>query len=296
MRRMLCIGECMLELAPAGEADLYRAGFAGDTFNTAWYARRLAPSELEVAYLTAVGDDAVSDRMERFFRDAGIVPEVARRAGMSVGLYMVSVRNGERSFSYWRSASAARTLADDLERLPGLGPDDIAYFSGITLAILPEAGRARLLGAIDRARAEGVRVAFDPNLRPRLWPSAEVMRDAIMEGARRADIALPSFEDEAAWFGDTGIEATAERYAAAGAAVVAVKDGARPVLVRHPGGTERVAPPPAREVVDSTAAGDAFNAGFLVGLEAGLAPAEAARRGCELSARVIAHRGALAEV
>ena len=296
MTRLLCIGECMLELAPAGAPDTYRAGFAGDTFNTAWYASRLGQTGLEVAYLTAVGTDSVSQRLEDFTRSAGIVPEFIRRPDRTLGLYMIELSNGERSFAYWRGQSAARTLADDLDALPGIGPGDLVYLSGITLAILPEAGRARLLALLDRERAKGVRVAFDPNLRPRLWPAPEAMREAVMAGARLADIALPSFEDEAAWFGDRDPEATAARYAGAGAGLVAVKDGPNPVLLREGDSLLRVAPDRVEPVIDSTAAGDAFNAGFLVGLEAGLSPTEAARKGCALSARVITQRGALAEV
>jgi len=296
-RRLLCIGECMLELSQAedGAADLFRAGFAGDTFNTAWYARRIAGPEVEVAYFTAVGTDDVSRRLERFVRDAGIVPIFTRRADRTIGLYMIHLARGERSFSYWRDASAARTLADDLDDLPGLSHGDMVFFSGITLAILPPDGRTRLFAALDHARAAGVRVAFDPNLRPRLWGSADVMRQMIMAGAARADIALPSFDDEAAWFGDADIAACAARYATVGATTVAVKNGAEPVLLSHAGRTEQVAPEPMADVVDSTAAGDAFNAAFLMALEAGLTPAEAARQGCLLSAKVIARHGALVD-
>lgn len=296
MTRLLCIGECMLELAPAVAPETYRAGFAGDTFNTAWYARRLSPAGLEVAYMTAVGQDNVSQRLEEFTRAAGIVPEFARRPDRTLGLYMIELRDGERSFAYWRGQSAARTLADDLADLPGIGPGDMVYLSGITLAILPEEGRARLLAALDRARADGARVAFDPNLRPRLWPSADAMRATVMEGARRADIALPSFEDEAAWFGDTDLAATAARYAAAGASLIVVKDGPRPVLLRTRDGMAWVSPRPATQVVDSTAAGDAFNAGLLIGLETGLSPTDAVRQGCDVASKVITHRGALAEI
>lgn len=296
MTRLLCIGECMLELAPAGAPDTYRAGFAGDTFNTAWYARRLARPELEVAYLTAIGTDAVSLRFEDFTRAAGIVPDFTRRPDRTLGLYMIELRAGERSFSYWRGQSAARSLADDLDRLPGVGLGDMVYLSGITLAILPDAGRARLLAALDRARGDGVRVAFDPNLRPRLWASTDAMCAAVMDGARRADIALPSFEDEAAAFGDADPAATAARYAKAGAGLVAVKDGPNPVLLREDGISSHIAPRRIETVIDSTAAGDAFNAAFLVGLWNGLSPAEAARQGCAVAAKVIGQRGALAEI
>lgn len=293
MKRLLCIGECMLEMAPAGEDGLYRAGFAGDTFNTAWYARKLAAPEVEVAYLSAVGTDDPSARLAAFTRAAGIVPEFGKRADRTIGLYMISLENGERSFSYWRATSAARTLADDLETLPGLTAGDMVFFSGITLAILPEAGRKRLYAALDRARDQGVRIAFDPNLRPRLWHSTDEMCRTIMEGAARADIALPSFEDEAAYFGDADSAACAARYRSAGAATVVVKDGANEVYLLHEGAVITVCPDPVAEIVDSTAAGDAFNAGFLVGLDGGLTLEDAVRQGCRLSARVITQRGAL---
>ena len=133
------------------------------------------------------------------------------------------------------------------------------------------------------------------NLGRRLWPSVEIMRTSIMQGASVADIALPSYEDEAAHFGDADPEACAARYRDAGAVTLAVKDGARPVLVVHEGAARRVVPVPV-EPVDSTAAGDAFNAAFLIALAQGDSPDAAAARGCALSAKVIAQRGALVAV
>jgi len=111
--RVLAIGECMAELAPTGAAGDLRLGFAGDTFNTAWYLARCAP-DVEVSYLTAVGDDAISQNMRAFMQDAGINDTHVRTSpDRTVGLYMITLDKGERSFSYWRGQSAARTLADD---------------------------------------------------------------------------------------------------------------------------------------------------------------------------------------
>lgn len=293
--RFLSIGECMIEMAPQ-EAGGYAMGYAGDTFNTAWYARRVAGAGIEVAYLTAIGDDAASQGLAAFIRASGVTPEIRVRPGRTIGLYLITLSEGERSFSYWRSTSAARTLADDLEELPGVGPGDMVSFSGITLAILPEVGRDRLLAAVTRARARGARIAFDPNLRPRLWPDADAMRRWIMEAAAVSDIVLPSYEDEAAAFGDATPSETAQRYAGAGAAMVVVKNGPGPVILQGAGDLVEITPLPPPRVVDTTAAGDSFNARFLIGLLEGEPPGEAARAASDLAGRVIGHRGALAEV
>ncbi|PPB80829.1 2-dehydro-3-deoxygluconokinase [Albidovulum inexpectatum] len=299
-RTLLSIGECMIELAPRSE-DCLTMGFAGDTFNTAWYARRsLRPGDdIDIAYLSAVGDDTPSMRMTDFIRDAGIRPILRVRQGRSVGLYLISLNNGERSFSYWRDSSAARSLADDLEELPVKGQGDLVFISGITLAILPQAGRKRLYAALENARRNGVTVAFDPNLRPRLWSDTDEMRREIMRAASLADILLPSHEDEATHFGDRDPHATARRYLAACSApgaMVVVKDGPGPVRI-YAGGTHWDVPTvKSPHVEDTTAAGDSFNGRFLVGLMRGEPVAEAARAACQLAAQVIGKRGALVAV
>jgi len=293
--RIVAIGECMVELAPAG-AELFAMGYAGDTFNTAWYLRHLLPAA-GIDYLTAVGTDAMSEAMVSFMTREGIgTTHIRRIEGRTVGLYMIRLAGGERSFSYWRSSSAARSLADDPGPLQAaLAGAQLAYLSGITLAILPDAGRARLAEALARARAEGTLVAFDPNIRPALWSDAETMRAVLTDFAARSDIVLPSFEDEARHFGDPNPEATAARYAAGGAALVVVKDGPNPVLTRETEGTLRHHALPAlvQTPVDTTAAGDSFNAGFLAARLSGAELEEAIARGAALAARVISAPGAL---
>ena len=292
--RLLCIGECMIEMAPTADGN-FSMGFAGDTFNTAWYARRLAADGLRVGYFSAIGDDEPSARMRNFIQGAGIEAELVERPGGSVGLYMISLKDGERSFSYWRSAAAARTLADDLDTLP-VAKGDIAYFSGITMAILPDTGKERLLAAMQKAAAAGATVAFDPNLRPRLWADTQTMCHWIMRAAEVSQIALPSFEDEQSFFDDADAEATAARYVNAGADLTIVKNGAGPILIRSHDGDETLTPEPATDVVDTTAAGDSFNAGVLVALAEGASARDATARGSALARKVIAARGALVEV
>lgn len=295
--RVLAIGECMAEMAPTDTTGDFRLGFAGDTFNTAWYLAQIAP-DVSVSYLTAVGDDAISQNLTAFMRSSRIDDRFVQVSpDRTIGLYLISLNDGERSFSYWRGQSAARTLADDPDRLDAaMAEADLIYFSGITLAILEPESRAVLLSALLDARGQGKTIAFDPNLRPMLWASSKVMTRAIMQGAVVSDIVLPSFEDEASWFNDDTPDATATRYLHAGATTVIVKNGEAPVLYAE--GSERgeVRVIPVDQVVDTTAAGDSFNAGVFAGHAMGLSLADGIGYASNLSREVVQKKGALVEI
>ena len=295
MPRLLSIGEAMVELGQSDQPGLWRLGIAGDTLNTAWYLRRLLGADWQVDYLSRVGTGAFSQRMVDFLAAEGIgTDHVGRDPDREIGLYAISLTNGERSFAYWRDTSAARRLADDPAMLDAaLDGAAVAYVSGITAAILPPEGRANLLAALARARAGGTRIVFDPNLRPRLWPDAAAMRQGISDAAAGADLVLPSFDDEAAHFGDPDPQATVARYLALGAGQVVVKNGGGPIRFGGHDGDGVVTDLEPETPVDSTAAGDSFNAGYLSAWLSGAECAAAIAAGHALSRRVIRHRGAL---
>jgi 2-dehydro-3-deoxygluconokinase len=293
--KLLSIGECMVELSQADEG-LLRKGFAGDTFNTAWYARACFPADWSVGYFTAVGDDPLSAEMLAMMEDASVGTSLIRRIpGKTPGLYLITLKNGERTFSYWRDAAAAKKLADDADHLrQAMESADIIYFSGITLGILAPEAADTLLSEARRAKAMGKMVAFDPNIRPRLWPNTSYMLKTIEDGARAATLVLPSFDDEAAHFGDADVAATITRYRALGVENIVVKNGPHGVTIACAGHEQQHIPAvPPKEVVDTTSAGDSFNGGFLSRLVQGASPAEAAAHGAAVASVVIGHHGAL---
>ncbi|SEL75548.1 2-keto-3-deoxygluconate kinase [Roseivivax marinus] len=293
--RLVCLGECMVELAETGPAT-YRRSFAGDTFNAAWYARRALPEGWDVAYATCIGTDAVSDEMAAFMAGEGIATDTLRRIPeRGVGLYMIALKDGERSFAYWRGQSAARLLADDPDWLDAvLGGAAHVHVSGITLAILAPEARRHLIDALARARTAGVTVSLDTNIRPRLWENDESCRAALTACAEASDVLLPSFDEEAVLFGDATPEATLARYRQAGARVVVVKNGAAQILGwSDPAGEVRVDAVPDTAVVDTTAAGDSFAGAFLAAHLTGADLRAAITRAARVAAGVVGAHGAL---
>lgn len=294
-RSLLSIGECMLEFT-SGSDGVWHLGYAGDTFNTAWNFRlAMKDPDWEVAYFTRLGRDVHSDRMIAFMEGHGISTRwIERDETRQPGLYLVETKNGERSFTYWRDHSAARLLADDPDVLArACAAADAVYFSGITLAILSRSGRQTLLDALASAKAAGKPVAFDSNLRPRLWESADVMRDWVKRASAVSTIALPSFEDEQVHFGDADLDACTDRYLAAGVGEVVVKNGGAAMLIVEAGGSHHITDLEKVEPVDTTGAGDSFNGAYLAARFAGCAPVFAAHKAHAQACRTVLQRGAL---
>lgn len=292
--RIACIGECMIELSRLDlGAGVARIGFAGDTANTAIYLSRLGAA---VSYVTNVGTDALSGAMLDSLGGEGIdCTLVGRHPDRLPGLYAIETdAKGERSFRYWRSESAARTLFSGIG--PGLSALDAfstLYLSGITLAILPQGVRSRLIAALGAARARGVLTVFDSNYRPRLWRDETEARDCFDAVWRVTALALPSRDDEDKLRPGATAASTARRLRALGVAEVVVKDGAEGPFLATASEASHLALPRAEHVVDTSGAGDSFNAGYIAARLAGAAPPRAAAAGHRLAMAVIAHHGAV---
>jgi len=289
------VGECMLELSGGADGN-WRMGHAGDTFNTLWAMRALMPDTSPTDFVSAFGDDPFSKQQREFYAAHGIGTAASPVIpGRRPGLYAITLSGAERSFTYWRSDSAARLLAGDRRELEkSLRNRELIYFSGITLAILDEVARQIFLSVLREARESGSMIAFDPNYRPRLWHAEDIARTALDEALAGCDIALPTFPDEASLYGDEAPERTIDRMSRAGIAEIVVKNGSEPTLLSAGG---KIASVPALHVekpIDTTGAGDSFNGAYLAARLQGDTPEAAARRAHKVAAAVIQVHGALA--
>ena len=292
MTTVACIGECMIELKQAA-GGLYSRGYGGDTLNTAIYLARLG---VATDYVTALGDDAMSDEMLAGWAAEGIgTGRVQRLNGKLPGLYMIETDpDGERRFFHWRDSAAARLLMDlpqTDELLASLAGDKVVYLSAITLSLYGDKGRARLFAALRAVREKGTRVAFDTNFRARGWPDLDLARRVHQEMFAIADIVLASTEDLLPLYPGAG---NTELLVQIPSSETVLKLAEPACIVRAGGRAERVeAEPLGHPVVDTTAAGDSFAAAYLAARQNGASPVAAAQAGHRLAGIVVGHPGAI---
>ncbi len=289
----------MAELSHRQE-NLYAVGFAGDSFNTLWYARAVSDeSKVKIKFVSAVGTDELSDNFMSLLSENNIdASAVTRHENRTIGLYLISLdAHGERSFTYWRSQSAARTLADSPSVLSAsLVGVDCIFFSGITLAILNMHQRQTLFDCLSTCKKNGALIAFDSNFRPKLWESERAMIDATIQGYQVSSLALPTRQDEMSIFCDASEHAIVDRIRSYGVSEVVIKNGPADCSVWIDDQRFIVPAAAVPQPVDTTGAGDSFNGAYIASRLEGKTGQESARAAHKIAAQVIMSRGALVEM
>ncbi len=273
---VLALGEAMVEFNQThpGEPNFLQ-GFGGDTSNAAIAAARAGS---RAGYLTRLGADPFGDALLALWQREGVnTSAVQRDSAAPTGIYFVTHGAQGHEFSYRRAGSAASLMtpvwfAQEPAQL--IAQSKFLHLSGISLGISTQACETAL-AAMKLAREEGVRVAFDSNLRLKLWPLGRA-RERITQATALCDIFLPSMEDMQALLGPSEPHAIIEWGHAQGASVVALKLGADGVVVSDRNQVKYLPSYPV-QAVDATGAGDCFCGNFLARLALGDDAVEAAR-------------------
>ncbi len=289
---LLCIGEPMLEFNQSTKDDqgrpLYLEGHGGDTSNAAIAAARAGA---RVGYITAIGKDAPGESFMQLWAREGVdTSTVVRKPDAPTAVYFVSHGTDGHHFTFYRSGSAASRMTPDDLMVDAFRPAKILHLSGISQAISTSACDT-CFRAIEMAKAAGVKVSYDTNLRRALWPvkrAAAIIHAAMAE----ADIALPSLDDATALTGLEDPDAIADFYLKL-APLVLLKLGKDGSMVATREGRTRI---PGRIVkaVDATGAGDTFAGNFLARLLAGDTAEDAARYANAAAALATTGYGAVA--
>ena len=297
--QFVAIGECMLEVQANGFGPSVLS-YGGDTFNTAVYLSRCAASsQIEVSYATGLGTDHLSQTLRKEWKDLGLnLNAVEYIEGRLPGMYLIETDSkGERTFHFWRENSAARAYfqasVTALEK--NLNQFDCLYFSGISLAILDGASRTRLFTLLKQALLNGSRVVFDNNYRPKLWPDRKMAQEVYLQAFAACHTAMLTLDDHQAVFECASLDDALVHAKKLAIPEVVIKRGANDTLVRQENTFEWHSIPTqsVNQVIDTTAAGDSFAAGYLSRRLCGASAEIAAAFGNALAARVIQHRGAL---
>jgi 2-dehydro-3-deoxygluconokinase len=263
---VVALGEAMIEFnqTRADDPHTWLQGFGGDTSNMAIAAARLGA---RVGYATRVGNDAFGRRLIELWTHENVSTEsVVVDDEAPTGVYFVSHDASGHAFSYLRAGSAASRMSPSSLPVAALRATRVLHLSGISQAISASACDA-CFAAIDIARGTGAEIAYDTNLRLKLWSVARA-RAIIVETLRMTDWALPGLDDARHLFGSDDPERIVDECHALGAANVVLKLGAEGCLASNGHRRERV---PACRVasVDATGAGDCFDGAFIARITRG---------------------------
>ncbi|OCG70898.1 ketodeoxygluconokinase [Gilliamella sp. Occ3-1] len=300
--KIAVIGECMIELSM--NQDSTTRGFGGDTLNTSVYlSRLLKDNDFSIHYVTGLGADPFSQEMLDCWQTENIqIDLVQRMSDKMPGLYsIVTDEHGERSFYYWRNDAAAKFWLKTTETdriIQQIEHYDYVYLSGISIAILDAESILKLLDLLKRVKANGGKVIFDNNFRPRLWSSLDLARSVYADILSFTDIAFLTLDDEDLLWGKLPYEQVIERTKQFGVTEIVIKRGNDSCIIDSADGRFEV---PANKiakdkVIDTTAAGDSFSAGYLGARLSGRNPSQSALQGHLVAGTVIQYRGAIIPV
>lgn len=301
MKNIAILGEVMLEISSAEERSITlgergcQLSVAGDTYNTAVILSHLG---INTSYLTALGHGPLSDLITKELNKHGVNSDgVLRINGREPGLYLIdNDENGERHFTYWRSASAARHALQTPELfeklLTHIDQHDAFYWSGITLALMSQRVRETFFDFLSDFRAKGKTVYFDSNFRPKLWEQDADIQGCYQQAIAQADLYLPSLEDEQAIQGETSMESILKRLESI-CRYQAIMTCGDDVVWLHQDGRDVFRLQLAENIVDATGAGDAYSGALIAALFAEKKVPEAINFAHQVATKVVHTKGAI---
>lgn len=287
-KKLLLSGEPMGLLIAQTEGSLdsvqgYSLAVAGAEFNVATGVARL---HHQVAYLTKLGADPFGKLIARTLENNGIDNSLVRYTTERTTGFMLKskVTKGDPEIFYFRKGSAASTLSvEDVEQVDFTKFTHI-HLTGILPALTENTREAEQL-MFDKAKAAGLFISFDPNLRPQLWPTKELMVETLNRYASQADLVLPGNGEGQTLCGTTDAKEINKFYLGLGAKTVITKVGPKGAYCTTADGKEFATPGfIIDKVVDTVGAGDGFACGVITALMEDLPLEKAVERGCAIGA------------
>jgi len=237
--------------------------FAGGS--AANFAVATSRLELKTGFISKVGNDEYGQIViEEFKKENVDTSHLLIDEKAHTGWVLVIVdEEGERTFFAYREKCADTQLREEDIDPDYIRTTKLLYVSGVSLASEPSQQAA--LKAMKIAKNENVKVAFDPNLRLEKWEIPDSFKKPFIKAISLSDLVLIGKEEIMALSGEKTLESSVKNVLNLGPEIVAVKLGSEGSKIFSGSGQEVHCPAFKVKTVDTTGAGDAYNAGFIYG-------------------------------
>ncbi|HET7580262.1 MAG TPA: sugar kinase [Bacillales bacterium] len=287
MDKIVTLGEPMAmfvadQTGPLEEIDHFTKYLAGAEVNVCIGLKRLGH---DVTYVTKLGKDPFGKYIQRTLEKEKIdTSYLSFDREYPTGFQLKSkVESGDPDVVYFRKGSAASHINTEDLRKVNLTETRHVHLTGIPLA-LSESCRQAVYEFVESVKEQGLPLTFDPNLRPNLWKSPEMMVETINRVAGQCDVVLPGIQEAEILTGTRNLTAIGDFYIEKGVKTVIVKLGPEGAFVKTADQEFRVPGFRVDKVVDTVGAGDGFAVGVISGLIEGLPLREAVIRGNAIGA------------
>ena len=296
--KLATLGECLIEISEVDtkiNKNIKKFAYGGDVLNTSVYLSR---NNIKTSFISALGNDSNSHWLLEEWQKENIDCSLVQKLdGYYPGLYMIELDDvGERSFMYWRNNSAAKNFFENTsllkKTLRSIKNFDYIYFSGITLAIMSEKVRDYFINYLKKFRLNGGKVIFDSNYRPILWKTQYQAKNNYIKVYKNCDIALPTYDDEKLLFNYKTKKECVQAIQKKGVKDIVLKLGKDGCFYLDEGKQVLVSTGKVKSI-DTTGAGDSFNAGYIAAIINGKDKNNACKYGNSIAKDVITKKGAI---
>ena len=290
------IGEAMIEISNI-KNSLYNQSFAGDTLN---FCNYLDKKKLNAFFLSAIGKSEINQSLLDFIKSKNISTKYIKQINQfEVGLYLIKNKdNGEKQFFYWRDESAAKQYFNNIDFLnlyKELKNFDYIYFSGITLSIIHISKLNNFIKLLKLFKSKKIKIVFDFNIRPSRWnkKNLNIFLDSVL---KFVDICFLSGEDMNYWKNKNDIKSYEQIVRKYKLKHSIFRKNAKFTYVflnktRYVFKNKLL-----KRVVDTSGAGDGFNAAYLSNFIVNNDPLLALKAGSSLGSKIVMKKGAIVDV
>ena len=290
------IGEAMIEISNV-KNNLYNQSFAGDTLN---FCNYLDKKKLNAFFLSAIGKSEINQSLLDFVKSKNISTKYIKQINQfEIGLYLIKNKdNGEKQFFYWRDESAAKHYFNNIDFLnlyKELKNFDYIYFSGITLSIIHISKLNNFIKLLNLLKSKKIKIVFDFNIRPSRWnkKNLNIFLDSVL---KFVDICFLSGEDMNYWKNKNNIKSYEQIVRKYKLKHSIFRKNAKFTYVflnktRYVFRNKLL-----KKVVDTSGAGDGFNAAYLSNFIVNNDPVLALKAGSSLGSKIVMKKGAIVDV